>query len=505
MLIEKAKEILEQFPNKKVMVLGDFYLDEYFHCTSNKFSPEAPVPRAVIQNIERVPGCAGNVAIALKSLGSQVKCFGVIGGDEKGRILQNKLLEKGVVTSGIITDPTRVTGVFSRILLGESREIKQHVVRFDLENKEKINPLTHQELIKKVKIELSQSDLLFIADYDEADGTGIITEDFMQQIIPIAKKHETKIVGITRRQAPIFKGVDVFICNTKEAAEMSHIQVMDDSTLNSAAQIIKDQLHTETLIITKAADGVIIFSKDEPISLPSFADNIVDVCGAGDTFSAGFALSSLTDISNEERGYIANYAAAVAASKPGTSPVFPEEIIDSIGNKNKSKSKVIHDQDELKTKLQKLKSEGKKIVFTNGYFDLLHSGHISFLDEARKLGDVLVVGLNTDRSTRENKGEGRPVTHEKDRMAIIAALGCVDYVTLFDELTPLKIISYLKPDILAKGGTYRHEEIVGKDIAESQGAIVKIINTNCKTNTEEMINKFIKIKREEDSFLQTKQ
>ena len=491
---KRVKELLNNFKGKKVIVLGDLYLDEYFHCTTNRFSPEAPVPRAVIQEIEHVPGCAANVAVALKSLGAEVRCFGVVGGDEKGRILQNKLLEKGIITSSIISDPTRSTGVFSRVLLGEKNELKQHIVRFDLENQEKMNPQNHLQIMKKLEPQLPDSDLLFIADYDESGGTGIITEEFMEELIPLTKKYGIKTVGITRRKSEFFKKVDLFICNKKEAEEISQTKITDDSSINLAASMIGEKLNIPNIIITKASEGVSIYADGgSRVSLPSFATKIVDVCGAGDAFSSGYALSSLTNATVEERGYIASCTAAVAASKPGTAPVYPDELIELASSRNcNHDEKVILDISQLQKHVQKLKNNGKKIVFTNGYFDLIHAGHIDFLSQAKKLGDELIVAINSDRSTRENKGNGRPILNEQERVRILASLSPVNIVTVFEELTPLKIISTIKPDILVKGSTYMVDDIVGKDLLETNGCQVKIIPVNTNMSTDTIIERILK-------------
>jgi len=485
-----TERVLEQFPLKRVVVLGDFYLDEYFHCNSDQLSPEAPVPRAVINKVEHVPGCAGNVAIAFRSLGAQVQCAGVIGNDEKGKILTNKLLEKGIVTSGLIPDMTRHTGVFSRILLEGSGNTKQHFVRFDLENKEKINAFNHGKIKEFLRMTLPDTDLLFVADYDEADGTGLINKDFLKEVIEIAKQTKTKVVGISRLQIKDFEDCDIIVCNKKEVGETVGLNVVDDRTLDEAANKLLHLSRVKTLIVTQGKDGVVIFKNNgEIVKLSSFAKEVVDVCGAGDTLSATYSLCDLIDIGEEDKGKIASYAAAVAVSKEGTAPVFPKEILKFVSSSDVNK-KVSRNYNKLVEELDDLKQKGKKIVLTNGFFDFIHSGQIDFLRKAKELGDVLVVAINSDRSARENKGEGRPILNEEERLNVLSSMDFVDYVVVFDELTPLNILSVLKPHILAKGGI-SYEEVIGRELVESFGGKVELIPL-CGMSTSSLIEKVLK-------------
>ncbi len=477
MHIERMKEVLEDFSSKKVLVIGDFYLDEYFHCSAKNFSPEAPVPRAIIKHIEHVPGCAGNVAIALRSLGAQVLCTGVIGNDEKGRILQNKLLAQNVMTNGLYPDMSRLTGVFSRILLESSSDINQHSIRFDQENTGKISLPAKQKVLEFIKRHTSEIDLIFVADYDEAQGTGLVSLDFLANVIDIAKAHAIPTLGISRLNIGKFTGVDILVCNRKEASEESGIEITDKITLAQAAETMLVKTKAQTLIITEGKDGFTLARKGEvPMSVPSHATEVVDVCGAGDALSSAFALTTLTSATDPEKMLVASHAAAVAVSKLGTAPVYSAHVLEHFSNQSVQQTKLIRDHIALREKISTLQQKGKRVVFTNGYFDGIHLGHIKFLKEASKCGDVFVVALNNDRSTWENKGEGFPKIPEDDRVEIVSSMQYVDFVTVFEELTPLKIISTLKPDVLVKGREHQQNEIVGKDIVEANGGEVRILD-----------------------------
>ena len=493
MEISRTKEILNKFQNKRIMVIGDFYLDEYFHCSAEKFSPEAPVPRALVQQIEHFPGCAGNVANNLRSLGAHVLCVGVIGNDEKGVILRNKLLEKGIMTSTLYPDATRKTGVFSRILLENSGDTKQHTIRFDQENKNTLDQTVFQKVYQMIEENISSVDVIFVADYDEAKNTGIITTESLQNIASISHQHGKLLVGISRLKIKEFNNFDMLVCNEKELSESSNISINSDSDLQQAARDFQNLTKAKNLIITQGKKGLTIFSNtNEPVSFPSYAKNVVDVCGAGDTLTSAFTLALVSGASDTESAFIASHAAAVAVGKEGTAPANVEEIIGSITSGNGEKNKVALNHNELNEYLTDLKKSGKKVVFTNGYFDLIHSGHINFLREARKHGDVLIVALNSDRSTRENKGDGRPILNEEERTNIMSSLDFVDLVTVFDELTPIKTISLLQPDILVKGGNFTTDEVVGKDIVEAYGGRVEIIKAKSPNSVDNIINKITK-------------
>jgi D-beta-D-heptose 7-phosphate kinase / D-beta-D-heptose 1-phosphate adenosyltransferase len=462
MKIEAVKEILAQFPSRRILVVGDFYLDEYFHCRASKLSPEAPVPRGVVQHIDYVPGCAGNIALAFKSLGAQVSCAGVIGNDEKGMILRNKLLEQGVITTGLIADVSRITGVFSRVLAEGNGDTQQHIVRFDQENTAPLQNELQQKVLEYMNRQVPMTDLILVADYDEV-GTGLVDKQFLQQL----KSFQLPLAGMSREKIDQFEGFTLLFCNQHEYENAN-------------------QITAEKIIVTQGKTGMRVETEKEQVHMQSMATKVRDVAGAGDVVASAFCLAHLTNTSVKDQVFIASHAAAVAIAKPGTTAATSEEIVTSIASSTAQQKKTTLNQQELREKVVQLQQEEKLIVFTNGYFDLIHAGHINFLKAARQQGDVLVVALNSDRSTRENKGEGRPILKEQERLDMISSMGCVDFVTVFDESTPLKIISLLQPDVLVKGGTYKNEEIVGKDIVETHGGKVIIIEPNGSSTTSFM-------------------
>ena len=241
---------------------------------------------------------------------------------------------------------------------------------------------------------------------------------------------------------------------------------------------------------TLGKEGMMVLDKSHNYEfLPSVAKTVVDVCGAGDALSAMYGLCSTLQLQTVTKGTLASYAAAIAISKMGTASVTHDEIIDLAAEQNPESSKIILDLQELTNKVLRYKQEGKKIVFTNGFFDVFHSGHVHLLQEARKHGDILIVAINSDRSTKENKGEHRPFLSQDERLKILSSLDCLDHAIVFDELTPVKIISSLQPDIVAKGGNFSVDQVIGKDIIEKYGGIIKIIPLNETTNTKSLLER----------------
>ncbi len=463
--------ILTGFSSRKIAVVGDFYLDEYIKCVSKGLSPEAPVPRSVVETVHHAAGCAGNVAMNLCSLGAQVFSFGAIGDDEKGRILQGLLQQKGISINGLIKD-NRKTGVFSRIMVAHGKENWHHAIRFDTENNTVVSQETKQRLFQALEQATIQEGIeaIFVADYDEHQNTGIIDSKTLGFITKIAKEKGIKTIGISREKIASFFELDFVICNEKEAQKAGLVQDNKVQRLN------------QKVIVTRAKDGAKAYSRNEEtnhiFNVPSYATKVVDVCGAGDAFSCGYILAVLSQNNqeNEETTMrVASLAAAVAVSKEGTAPATTTEILDQIDVVMNAQQEKIIQQEALATKIKELQQQGKKVVFTNGYFDLLNEGKRKFLQKARQLGDVLVVGINSDKSTFENLGPGNPKLTQSERMRALARLDEVSYVTTFEELTPLKIISILQPSILTKGEDYKSKEIIGQDVVKSQGGEVVVI------------------------------
>ncbi len=475
--------LIDSFPKQRVCVIGDFYLDEYVYVRVTGLSPEMPVPRAVEETTQHTPGAAGNVALNLTSLGSRVSVFGVIGTDRSGDILFRELESAGVDTTYLLRAAERRTGTFTRIVTHGPKLPAHHYIRIDRENDSKISLDQAERLLGGLEANHGVYSALFVADYDETpERVGLLTQPFVDRLFQLTSATSTPTLAISRCHGADMLGATYFFCNQLEARGLGLRSAEDLADWSSKLRRANE---LKAVCVTLGTEGCFCSGPDADIRLPSFAPSIVDVCGAGDTFAAIFLLAQCAGASLRESAILASHGAAVAVQKPGTQPVTATDLRQAVRFCGRGGPKLL-DREAL-SRLLDARRDSTTIVFTNGYFDLLHAGHVDFLREAKTLGDILVVGINSDRSTYQNKGEGRPVLPERDRITILSALEFVDFVTVFDELTPINLIRALKPDILVKGGNYELVQVVGKDLVESHGGRVVVIPFRGQTTTRTLI------------------
>ena len=442
----------------KLLVIGDLIIDQYLWGYCERISPEAPVQIVNINNENTLLGGAGNVVNNLKALGANVDVISVIGNCKTSYLLKKLLNDIGVDTKYLFTQKDRITSKKSRIIASQ-----QQVVRYDHESSEEID-IKSQNLIHDIfKNIVKDYELVLLSDY----GKGVLTENLTQSIIKTANKHNIRVLidpkGLNYSK---YKGAFLLTPNRKEASEATRIDIKDDESLSKAIIQIKIECELDVSIITLSENGIAIYDSSLRIH-PTVSKEIFDVTGAGDTIlaSLGFALACNYEIDNAVE--FSNLAAGVVVGKVGSATSTLNEIIEYASSLNKSSSEAhIKTLSEITTLSKELKKKGKKIVFTNGCFDLLHAGHIRYLEAAKSFGDVLILGLNSDRSVKALKGSGRPINLQMDRAYILAALEAVDYVVIFDEDTPYNLIEAIKPKTLVKGADYEGKEVVGQDIAE---------------------------------------
>ena len=444
----------EKIPN--ILVVGDLMIDHYLWGKCERISPEAPVQVVDVEREENLMGGAGNVLNNLLSLGATVGICSVIGDDGGAVWIDNRLDEKGVKKVALLKDVARKTTKKSRIIA-----LHQQIVRVDKENKEDIALSSQEVILKKVEMVLGEYDLLLLSDYKK----GVLTDSLTKNLIMIASKKGIPVFADPKgNNYSKYTGSTLITPNKKEASIATNIEINSEATLVQAGDKLKNALDLKYAFITLSEEGMAIFGKEGMTKIPTVAREVFDVTGAGDTVIASLAFAYAHGLDIKDAAHFANEAAAVAVSKVGSATVTLEEISayhDSISVK-KSHQKVVNWQ-ELEQELSKL---DKKIVFTNGCFDILHAGHVKYLEEAKSYGDVLVLGLNSDASVRRLKGESRPINSQDDRAVVLAALEAIDFVVVFDEDTPYELIKLVKPDILVKGGDYEGKEVVGRDIAK---------------------------------------
>lgn len=467
-----------QGKSPKLLVIGDLMIDHYLWGSCERISPEAPVQVVNVKSESAVLGGAGNVINNLSALGAQVDVISVIGGCEISDELKDLLKNINVDAQYLITQKDRITSKKSRIIAAQ-----QQVVRYDRESTDEISGKSQKIILASFEKIVANYDAVLLSDY----GKGVLTTELAQSLIAIANKNNKKVLvdpkGLDYSK---YKGAYLLTPNKKEASEATQIDIKDDASLKQAITQLKTECDLDVSLITLSEQGVAIYD-DKLRTYPTVAREVFDVTGAGDTVlaSLGFALACEYEIDAAVK--FSNLAAGVVVGKIGSATATLNEITEYESSLNKSTSdEHIKTLNEITTLSTELKTRGKKIVFTNGCFDILHAGHVRYLETAKSYGDVLILGLNSDRSVTALKGEGRPINIQMDRAYILAALEAVDYVVVFDEDTPYDLIKAIKPHVLVKGGDYEGKEVVGQDIADEL-KLVQFVDGKSTTKTIQKI------------------
>ena len=408
------------------------------------------------------------------TLGSVVDVISVIGNDSVANELKSLLEKIDVPTSNLVVENNRKTSKKSRLIASQ-----QQVLRYDMESIDDINENSHKQIIQTLEKNIDKYSSIILSDY----GKGVLTTNLTKEIIKIANKNNIKVlVDPKGKDYSKYKGSYTLTPNKKEAMEATNIDIKDESSLIEALKSLKTQCELEVSLITLSEQGIAIFD-DELTIKPTVAREVYDVTGAGDTVIASIAFALGNNLDIKDAIYFANLAAGVVVGKIGSATTTLDEIYEYEYSLHKSNSTShIKTFDEIKTLASKLHNQGKKIVFTNGCFDILHVGHVKYLEVAKSYGDVLILGLNADSSVRKLKGPTRPINTQDDRAYILASLESVDYVVIFEEETPYELIKLIKPHVLVKGGDYEGKEVVGQDIADEL-KLVQFVDGKSTTNT----------------------
>jgi D-beta-D-heptose 7-phosphate kinase/D-beta-D-heptose 1-phosphate adenosyltransferase len=427
-------------------------LDVYYTGSVDRISPEAPVPVVRTKSVQRVPGGAANVCKNLATLGGQATLLGFVGHDENSDQLMALLVQEGVRNACVATNAPCVTKI--RVVGGH-----QQIVRVDFDsNPGDFTDADYASLKARVREQVPSHDLIILSDY----AKGVCRDDVCRAVIEAAGSIPV-LVDPKHNRWTKYAGAALVKPNLKELGEAAGRAVAnEDADIESAAAEVLRAYDVGAILVTRSDQGM-SYVGAEKFHEPSAKQEVFDVSGAGDTVLAALALSLAAGNDRRTSVHLANLAGGVVVGKLGTASVTPRELAQRLAA-GPPPSKVV-DPQRLSEIRADLAAHGAPVVFTNGVFDILHTGHIDYLRKARALGAVLVVGLNSDASTRRLKGPTRPINRQEDRAALLAALEFVDYVTIFDEDTPLDLIRALRPDILVKGGDYRLESIVGREFA----------------------------------------
>lgn len=465
-MTERLAHLARDTPSSRVVVVGDYMLDHYVWGTIERVSPEAPVHVLDVREEEDRPGGAGNVALNLLALGAEVACVGVRGNDDPGRRLARHLKRAGADVTGLIVDKTRRTTLKTRMLAAN-----QQVLRVDREDRNDVEGPSLRGLRNAYRTAARGAQAVVISDY----AKGAIPPAFAAHIIDTCRKRSRPVLVDPHRRKDYhkYKGCTVLKPNLAEAALVLGADPDTDADIERAGAALRKQVQADAVVLTRGAAGLSVIRKGrKPLHVRGLLRQVYDVTGAGDTVAATLAWCLGAGMPLPDAAALANVAASVVVGKVGSATVSRDEIVHHLLDVHHAAGLKIVSPRDIAKALAPHHHRGERVVFTNGCFDLLHTGHIRSFQFAKGLGDVLVVGLNTDRSVRRLKGKGRPVLHEDDRAQILGALEAIDYIVLFDDPTPLKLIKRVRPDVLVKGEDYTRATVVGADFVESIGGHV---------------------------------
>ncbi|HZV06667.1 MAG TPA: D-glycero-beta-D-manno-heptose 1-phosphate adenylyltransferase [Gemmataceae bacterium] len=460
---------LDAFRGLHVAVIGEAMLDSYLDGGSSRLCPEAPVPVVAVAARRDAAGGAANTAVNLRALGAKVEFLSVIGNDAEGMLLQRCLEQQGIAAEHVLTHCKRRTLSKQRVCA-----CGQILVRFDQGDTGPLDSNYEKRLIERLEARFSVCDAVIVSDY----GYGVLTPVVIAALSRL-QAHSPRILVADSKQLRAYRRVGLTAIKPNYAEAIQVLNLTSESEPdNRAAQIIRnekrllDQTGARIAAVTLDRDGAILLERDR-VPYRTFARPASRGCpsGAGDTFLAAFALALAAGADTPAAAEIASAAAAVVVAKEGTAVCSAAELRERLladGAPSASRAR-------LAAELAEHRRQGRRIVFTNGCFDILHRGHVSYLRRARELGDILVVGVNSDASIRRLKGPSRPINTLEDRLTVLAALRFVDYLVPFDEDTPHELIRLVRPDIFVKGGDYTRDRLPEASLVEEQGGIVRIL------------------------------
>ena len=463
--------MLDQLHRPRILVAGDFMLDRYIWGNANRISQEAPVILLQADEQEKKLGGAANVCQALSHLGADVVAAGLLGDDDSGTCIKSMLEACGVDCELLIVDQERPTTTKDRFMGRAANRHPHQILRVDREVRAEILPQLTSHIVSGIQNILHHCDAILFSDY----AKGTLSPTLLGQVIDLAKRQGIPIVvdPAAERDYAIYRGSTIITPNRSEAEQATGMTIKEPRTAVLAAHKICELADLEMTIVTLDRDGMVLADRNgQGEVFPTDSRSVYDITGAGDIVLATVGLCFAAKQSGQTAARLANIAAGIAVEQIGATVIHRDQL----------RSRLLAQRQPVETKLMDLsqavrvsdvhRTSGKRIVFTNGCFDLLHVGHITYLHQAAAFGDLLVVGLNSDQSVRNLKGPTRPVIGQRNRAAILAALQCVDLIVIFDEDDPCTLIEAIRPDVLVKGGNYRVDQMIGRELVESYGGTV---------------------------------
>lgn len=480
--------LTERIQKLKIAVIGDVMLDRYFRGEVKRISPEAPVPINKISDTKSVLGGAANVAANLAGLQCKVFMGGVTGDDDNRKLLLEIMRDAGINCKGLVKSKARKTITKLRVVGGA-----QQMLRMDFEETGELLPVEVKAL-QNWLLDLLKDGLdgIIISDY----AKGVCAKDFTQWII--AQAHKAKIPVLIDPKGNDwrkYRGCDFITPNVKEMNEaLGENKANEDTEIVTMARQAVKKFGIKNVVVTRSEKGMSLVNSKQVIHSPATAIEVFDVSGAGDTAAATLLAAVAGGMSKEQAVYMANRASGIVVAKVGTYAVHRNELLKDVLEEERKEGKGYRtlSWEEIANLAATWHACGETIVFTNGCFDLLHVGHVTYLEKAKALGKHLVIGLNSDKSVRRLKGKTRPLVHEMDRARVLAALGCVDAVVLFEQDTPTELVKLIRPDILVKGGDYKASQLAGRQYAGK----VEILNYEKGYSTTGVVEKIAKLAKE---------
>lgn len=468
-----AEKCLKNMAAARILVAGDIMLDRFVYGAVERISPESPVPVLSISRENAMLGGAGNTLANLAGLGVKARALSVVGNDEEGAQIRKLAEAQGIDTAGLLIDDERPTIVKTRFLAGH-----QQLLRTDFERKQPLSSAKEKALLQKAEELISNVDALIISDY----GKGMLSDHVICALIEQAKAKKIPVLVDPKGfDYARYKGASVITPNKKELGEATGLtRLASDEDIVIAARKLINQSGVEAVVATRSRDGMsVVQNKGEPLHLRTKDIEVFDVSGAGDTVIATVAAALAAGAALNDAAALANIAASIVVAKVGTAPIRLQELQDALDGVTASAE--LCTLDVAAENVRRWKAKGLKVGFTNGCFDVLHVGHVSYLAAARRQCDRLVVGLNRDTSVKILKGEGRPVHDEASRAAVLSALSSVDMVVMFgaekegQDNTAIALIEKLQPDLYFKGGDYTESQIPETPAVKAAGGQVCIM------------------------------
>jgi D-beta-D-heptose 7-phosphate kinase / D-beta-D-heptose 1-phosphate adenosyltransferase len=485
----RLADLLEALPNTRILVVGDLILDRYADGKANRVSPEAPVLVFEYDSERYLLGGACNVAANLRELGASASVLGVVGDDEAGEQLRTLLGQADIDTQALVTDTTRPTTRKTRYVAKTMQ-----VLRVDEESRAPVGGDAEAQMLAILEQRPFPWKSVLLSDY----GKGVLTPRVIQAAIAAARSQGgVTVVDPKGKDYSIYRGVDLLTPNREEAEAATGVAIKTTEDLHRTAQRLREITGIRTAVITLGKDGIFFEREDGTHRIiPTEARQVFDVTGAGDTVVAVLTFCRAAGVSLEDSLRLANHAAGITVAKLGTWAPSRREVLSRLGENSVSSGGKVLSLEAAIEVASRLRAEGRRLVFTNGCFDILHPGHCDYLAKSRSYGDALMVGINTDASVqRQQKGPGRPINCLEDRAAVLAALQAVDYVVAFDDDTPKDLIEAITPHVLAKGEDWRDKGVVGREWVEAHGGQVLLVPLVPGRSTTNVVEKILKLGR----------